>query len=292
MQEDANVTETPVMKFGGSSVQGAERFGPHEDRLLEECRNMSSVSEIYQLLADRRNNTRANRLKQVARDFILPLCAEGKVPVVVVSAFDKATDKLVHLAAAISNDRHSREFARLLMSGELRANSSLAMTLEALGCPARSMTGREAGIVTQGGPVDALVDRVDDAHVLSLIDQGIVPVVAGFQGYYHDEKTGRDEVSILGRGGSNLTAVALADALGEECCTMLTDVCGVFDCDPCENEDACQLEEVTAEELFTWDPFPRVIQREAVEFACERGVDIWIRSAFDPEAPGTIIRCR
>ena len=197
-----------------------------------------------------------------------------------------------HLAAAISDEPNAREFARLLMSGELRANSSLAMALEELGCPARSMTGREAGIVTQGGSVDALVDRVDDAHVLSLIDQGIVPVVAGFQGYYHDEKTGRDEVSILGRGGSNLTAVALADALGEDCCTMFTDVYGVFDCDPRENDEACQRQEVTAEELFTWDPFPRVIQKEAVEFACERGVDIWIRSAFDPEACGTIIRCR
>ncbi len=292
MREGASVTETPVLKFGGSSVQGAERFGPHEDRLLDECRQMGTVSDIYLLLAQRRNNARAHRLKQVARDFILPLHAEGKVPVVVVSAFDKATDKLEHLAAAISDDPNSREFARLLMSGELRANSSLAMALEDLGCPARSMTGREAGIVTQGGPVDALVDRVDDAHVLSLIDQEIVPVVAGFQGYYHDEKSGRDEVSILGRGGSNLTAVALAAALGEDCCTMLTDVCGVFDCDPRENEEACQLDEIAAEELLTWDPLPRVIQREAVEFACERGVDIWIRSAFDPEACGTIIRCR
>ncbi len=286
------MTETPVMKFGGSSVQGADRFGPHEDRLLDECRGMGSVSDIYQLLADRRNNARAHRLKQVARDFILPSCEKGQVPVVVVSAFDKATDKLVHLAAAISDNPDPREFARLLMSGELRANSSLAMALEDLGCPARSMTGREAGIVTQGGPVGALVDRVDDAHVLSLIDQGIVPVVAGFQGYYHDEKTDRDEVSILGRGGSNLTAVALADALGEECCTMFTDVCGVFDCDPRENDEACQIEEVDAPELLTWEPFPRVIQKEAVEYACERGVDIWIRSAFDAEACGTIIRCR
>jgi aspartate kinase len=264
MQEDANVPETPVLKFGGSSVQGAERFGLHEDRLLDQCHRMGTLSDIYLLLAQRRNNARAHRLKQVARDFILPLRAEGKVPVVVVSAFDKATDKLEHLAAAISDDPNSREFARLLMSGELRANSSLAMALEDLGCPARSMTGREAGIVTQGGPVDALVDRVDDAH----------------------------EVSILGRGGSNLTAVALAAALGEDCCTMLTDVCGVFDCDPRENEEACQLDEIAAEELLTWDPLPRVIQREAVEFACERGVDIWIRSAFDPEACGTIIRCR
>ena len=103
---------------------------------------------------------------------------------------------------------------------------------------------------------------------------------------------GRDEVSILGRGGSNLTAVALADAIEETSCTMFTDVTGVFDSDPAQNPDARQLDEVDAQELLTWDPFPQVIQREAVEYACERGVDIWIRSAFEPEAPGTLIKCR
>lgn len=286
------MSNTPVIKFGGSAMQGVERFGPHEDMLLEECRRITEVNDIYRLLAWRRNNARAQRLAQVAREFILPLRAEGKIPVVVVSAFDWATDKLEQLAAAISSDPKPREFARLLMSGELRANTSLAITLEAMGCAAESMTGREAGIVTKGGPTNALIDQVQPRHVLSLIDEEIVPVVAGFQGYYRDVERGRDEVSILGRGGSNLTAVALADAIEETECTMFTDVRGVFDCDPRENERACQLDEVSAEELFTWDPFPRVIQREAVEYACERGVDIWIRSAFEPEAPGTLIRCR
>lgn len=283
---------TPVIKFGGTSLQGLERFGPHEDMLLQECHRLTEVNDIYRLLASRRNTARAHRLAQVARDFILPLRAQGKVPVVVVSAFDWATDKLEQLAACITSNPKPREFARLVMSGELRANSALAMTLEAQGCRAESMTGREAGIVTKGGPINAHIDHVQPRHVLSLIEEGIVPVVAGFQGYYWDAERGRDEVSILGRGGSNLTAVALADAIEETECTMFTDVPGIFDSDPNENPDAKQLDEISAQELLTWDPFPRVIQREAVEYAVEQGIDIWIRSAFEPQAPGTLVRCR
>ncbi len=281
------------MKFGGTSMQGKNRFGPNEDRLLEDLRRMKEVNEIYRLLAQRRNNARARRLSQVARDFLLPLKDSGRVPVVVVSAFDWATDKLDHLAAAISSDPPKREYARLLMSGELRGNSSLAMSLEERGCRARSLTGREAGIVTSASPVDAAIERVDPAHLHEIIAAGIIPVVAGFQGFYRDPESGRDEVSILGRGGSNLTAVALADALGQEECTMFTDVDGVYDCDPnVHGEEACKLGKITAAELLAMEDCPQVIQREALAYACERGVNIWIRSAFEPEKEGTLIICR
>jgi len=238
--------ETPVLKFGGTSLQGKARFGAHEDRLLEQCRALREVNDIYRLLAQRRNSARAHRLHEVARDFILPWRDNGLVPVVVVSAFDWATDKLDQLAAAIAAEPPPREYARLLMSGELRANTALAMTLEEHGCAARSLTGREAGVVTKGGPVEALIDHVESEHVRELLASQIVPVVAGFQGYYFDEETGRDEVSILGRGGSNLTAVALADALEQSECTMFTDVDGVYDCDPAENDDARKLDRVDA----------------------------------------------
>lgn len=279
------------MKFGGSALQGKARFGSHEERLLQQCCDLQEVNDVYRLLAQRRNSARAHRLREVASDFILPLRREGKVPVVVVSAFDWATDKLDQLAAAITAEPDPREYARLLMSGELRANAALAMTLEAMGCPARSMTGREAGIVTKGGPVDALIERVAGAHVKELVAKEIVPVVAGFQGYYHDEQTGRDEVSILGRGGSNLTAVALADALSQPECTMLSDVAGLYDRDPEGHRTATKLDRIASEELYKFDPFPKVIQREAVEYAVGHGVDIWIRSAFEPDAPGTLIVC-
>jgi aspartate kinase len=184
------------------------------------------------------------------------------------------------------------------MSGELRANSTLAMVLEMMGAPARSLTGREAGIVTRlgsgkfGPAVDALIQTVHEGYLLELVVQGIIPVVAGFQGYYSDPVSGRDEVSVLGRGGSNLTAVALADALGQADCTMFSDVDGVYDRDPRRFENAQRFDEVEASDLFAMDTFPNVIQQEAVAFAALRGVDIWIRSGFDPAAPGTKILCR
>ena len=283
---------TPVLKFGGLTLQGQQRYGPDEARLLEECKRQNSVNEIYRLLAQRRNTARAQRLHEVARKFIVPLREQGMVPVVVVSAFDWATDKLEQLAAALSANPAPREYARLLMSGELRANSSLAIVLEDLGCRARSMTGREAGLVTTPVPIGALVDSVNKAHLLDLIEMEVIPVVAGFQGYFYDKETGRDETSILGRGGSNLTAVALAAALGEEEATMFSDVDGVYDKDPRAHPDAVKLSEVQASDLLTWDPFPQVIQKEAVQFAVRQGINIWIRSGVQHDAPGTFIVCR
>jgi aspartate kinase len=283
---------TPVLKFGGLTLQGQARFGPDEERLMEECRRLNSPNEIYRLLAERRNTARARRLHKVAREFILPLREQGMVPVLVVSAFDWATDKLEQLAAALSAQPEPREYARLLMSGELRANAAMAIVLGDVGIRARSMTGREAGLITSGGPVGALVESVNKAHLLDLIEMEIVPVVAGFQGYYYDKETGRDEVSILGRGGSNLTAVALAAALGETETTMYTDVDGVYTKDPRVHADAEKLGEVRASELLSWDPFPQVIQKEAVQYAVQQGVNIWIKSGVDAQAPGTLIICR
>jgi aspartate kinase len=281
----------PVLKFGGRTLQGLKRFGPDEERLLDNAKQQETVNDIYRLLAERRNIARSQRLHQIARQFIRPLCEDGTIPVVVVSAFDWATDKLSQLAACISPQPSPREYARLLMSGELRATAALSITLEAVGVPARSLTGREAGIVTGSGPVDGIISKIHIGHVLELLGRGIVPVVAGFQGYYYDPEEQRDEVSILGRGGSNQTAVALADALDQPDCVMFTNVDGVYDKDPNTFDDAQKLDDVAASELFTWDPFPNVIQREAVEYAVEAGVDIWVRSGFDAELSGTLIKC-
>jgi aspartate kinase len=255
-------------------------------------------------------------LVEVARDFVIPLKTDQQVPVVVVSAFDTATDKLEMLAACIAaavdpqggspedalRERTAaakapREVARLLMSGELRANSALAMTLQMLGHEARSLTGREAGIVTRpasarfGPAVDAMIEKVQEGYLLELLVEGIIPVVAGFQGFYRDEHTGRDEVSILARGGSNLTAVALACALGQKECTMFSDVDGVYDRPPKQYPDARKFSTVLAGELFELPSFPNVIQPEAVAYAAYRGINVWIRSGFDPAAPGTKIIC-
>lgn len=308
---------TPVIKFGGRTLQGQNRFGDDVTDLMARCRAAETPMRIYEMLAEARNGARARRLKEVAENYILPLYSEDQVPVVVVSAFDVATDKLEMMAANIAwvtdpsladaetaarkrvaAERASGEFARLLMSGELRANSGLAMMLQLLGLRATSMTGREAGIVTRlaarrfGPAVDAMIQTVHEGHLLELIVSGVIPVVAGFQGYYADTASGRDEVSVLGRGGSNLTAVALADALGQKDCTMFSDVDGVYDKNPREFPDARKYHEIKARELFDIVPFPNVIQQEAVAYAVYRGIDIWIRSGFDAASPGTLIVCR
>lgn len=286
------MSEIPVLKFGGLTLQGLRRFGPDEDRLLENCRQQETVNDIYRLLAERRNIARAQRLHQIARQFIVPICERDHTPVVVVSAFDWATDKLSQLAACISPEPHPREYARLLMSGELRATAALSITLEAIGVAARSLTGREAGIVTDRGPVEGIICRIHKGHILELLERSIIPVVAGFQGYYYDAAEQRDEVSILGRGGSNLTAVALADALGQPDCVMFSNVDGIYDKDPNVFDDARKIDKVSAEELLSWESFPHVIQREAVEYAMEHAVNIWIRSGFDAGLPGTLIVCK
>ncbi len=272
-------------------LQGHQRFGPDESDVIEQCHQLQNPNEIYRLVEQRRNQARARRLREIAEDFILPLRADGLVPVVVVSAFDWATDKLDQLSTYIASEPVAREYARLLMSGELRANSSLAMMLEVLGCTAYSMTGRESGIRTTGGAVGALIESVDEGYLRHLIGEGIVPVIAGFQGYYRDPETGRNEVSILGRGGSNLTAVALAHALGQPKATMYSNVDGIYDRAPSVYDDAQKIEEVGGRELLQWPDFPQIIQQEAVQYALGCGIDIWIRSGFDPELGGTRIIC-
>ncbi len=283
--------QIPILKFGGRVLQGHQRFGPNESDVVRQCHELTTANEIYRLVEQKRNEARATRLREIAEDFILPLRAEGIVPAIVVSAFDWATDKLDQLSTYIAPKPVDREYARLLMSGELRANSSLAMMLEALGCRAYSLTGREAGIRTKGGAVGALIESVDEGYLRHLIGEGIVPVVAGFQGYYRDPETGRNEVSILGRGGSNLTAVALAHALGQPEATMYSDVDGIYDRPPAVYDDAQKIGEINGRELLQWPEFPQVIQKEAVEYALDYGIDIWIRSGFDPEATGTRIIC-
>jgi len=283
----------PVMKFGGKTVQGELTLNPERHaELLAECRIEDSVEGMYQAAARCRIATRAARLMDIVQDYVIPQINEGRTPVIVASAFGWATDKWRALASDISEHPDQREYARLQMTGELRATAAMAMTLREKGYPAKSLTGREAGFVTTPQYVDAAIEDVDASYVRELVGAGIVPVVAGFQGYFHDERTGRDEVSILGRGGSNLTAVALAKALGQRECCMYSDVDGVYDKDPNKHDDAKKFDQIYAEDLLRMDPFPQVIQRQAVLFSVEHSIDIWIKSGSNPGTPGTLIICR
>ncbi len=283
----------PVMKFGGTTVQGEMTLNPERHaELLAECRIEDSVEAMYQTAARCRIKTRAARLMDIIQDYVIPQINEGRTPVIVASAFGWATDKWKALANDISDQPDQREYARLQMTGELRATASMAMTLREKGYAAKSLTGREAGFITTPQYVDAVIETVDASYVQELVDAGVVPVVAGFQGYFHDERTGRDEVSILGRGGSNLTAVALAKALGQRECCMYSDVDGLYDKDPNKHADAKKFDEIYAEDLLKMDPFPQVIQRQAVLFSVEHSIDIWIKSGSQPGTPGTLVICR
>ena len=281
---------TPVMKFGGTTLQGEVTLDQERHaELLEECRLQENVEDMYQAAARCRIRMRAQRLLDVANDFIIPQIAQKRTPVVVTSAFGWATDKWKALAEGISDQPDQREYARLQMSGELRSNAALALALREKGYPANSLTGREAGIRTTPQYVDAIIQDVDGGYLAQLVGNGVVPVVAGFQGYFRDERTGRDEVSILGRGGSNLTAVALAKALGQRECCMYSDVDGVYEKDPRKHTDATKFEEIYAEDLLEIEPFPQVIQRQAVLYALEHNIDIWIKSGTEPGIAGSLI---
>ncbi len=283
----------PVMKFGGTTLQGDVTLDPERHSgLLSECRVAENVELLYQEAARCRMSIRAARLFDVATDFIIPHCREGRIPVVVTSAFGWATNKWKEFTDFISQSPDPREYARLQMAGELRSNAALALALRERGYAAKSLTGREAGIRTTPQYVDAVIEAVDPTTIKQLVAEGVIPVVAGFQGYFPDARTGRNEVSILGRGGSNQTAVALASALGQRECCMYSDVDGVYDQDPRKHGDAKRFDQIYAEDLLNMEPFPQVIQRQAVLCAMDYGVDIWIKSGCEPGKPGTLVICR
>jgi len=283
----------PVMKFGGTTLQGDVTVDEASHRqLLEACRVADNVEALYREAARCRMAIRAQRLSDVASDFIIPQCREGRVPVVVSSAFGWATNKWKEFTDHISASPDAREYARLQMAGELRSNAALALALREKGYRAKSLTGHEAGIRTTPQYVDAVIEDVDSTYIRQLVEEGAIPVVAGFQGYFLDERTGRNEVSILGRGGSNQTAVALAHSLGQRECCMYSDVDGIYDKDPHTHLDTVKYDQIYAEDLLNMDPFPTVVQRQAVLCAIEYGVDMWIKSGSEPGRAGTLVICR
>lgn len=283
----------PVMKFGGTTLQGAfDKESPEYAELMELSRKEGDLERLYQAAAQRRIEVRAQRLKDVAQQFIIPHVREGRIPVVVTSAFGWATDKWKFLAEALSDKPDPREYARLQMAGELRSNSALALALRAMGYKAKSLTGREAGVRTTPQFVDAHVaEDLELRNINLMVAEGVIPVVAGFQGFFTDPTTQRNEVSILARGGSNLTAVALAWALDQRECCMYSDVDGLYDRPP-EEPGAVLLAEAWAEDVLEMRPYPQVIQKEALRFALEKGVDIWIKNGAVAGRAGTRIICR
>jgi len=237
-----------VQKYGGSSVQDAER------------------------------------IKRVA-ERIVRTHKEGNDVVVVVSAMGDTTDELLDLAEQVSPAPPPREMDMLLTAGERISNALVAMAVHALGVQARSFTGSQAGMVTTARHGDARIVQVNPQRLRSALDEGSIVLVAGFQGVSQDSK----DVTTLGRGGSDTTAVALAAALGADVCEIYSDVDGVFTADPRIVPDAQRLDTVSYEEMLELAASgAKILHLRAVEYARRYTVPLRVRSSYN-DRPGSLV---
>lgn len=225
----------------------------------------------------------ADRMRSVA-DYVARTVRRGDQVVVAVSAMGKETDELLHLADLVSSTRPGREMDMLITAGERKAMALLCMALHDQGVPADSFTGSQAGIVTDTDHTRAKILSIGPDRIRKALEAGRVPVVGGAQGVSTDH-----DVTFLGRGGTDTTAVALAQALGADACEIYTDVPGVFSADPRVVPEARRLRRVSFEEMLEMCAAgcPKPAMR-SVEFARNHGVPLHVRSAFTWE-PGTWI---
>jgi aspartate kinase len=223
------------------------------------------------------------RIKHVA-DRVAKSRAEGSDIVVVVSAMQGETDRLIKLAKQLANRPDSRETDMLVSTGERVTIALLAMALQEVGCPARSLTGRQVGIVTDSMHTKAKIEKVVGDRLRETLAEGVVPVVAGYQGINQ-----KSDVTTLGRGGSDLTAVAIAAALDADRCEIYTDVDGVYTADPNIVPTARRLDCVSYEEMLELASLgAKVLQTRSVECAMTYHVPVVVKSTF-VESPGTWI---
>jgi aspartate kinase len=241
-------SRTVVMKFGGTSVAGAEEIKRAAARVV------------------------------AARE-------AGSQVVAVLSARGKTTDDLVAQALEISERPDSREMDMLLSTGERISCALCAMAIHDMGHKAISLTGSQAGIVTDSSHTKARIIDVRADRIRAALDEDHIVLVAGFQGVSTESR----DVTTLGRGGSDTTAVALAAALGADVCEIYTDVSGVFSADPRVVGEARKLPLASYEEMLEMAPSgARVLQLRSVEYARNHGVRIHCRSSFE-DGPGTLV---
>src|SRR5881394_1107771 len=226
----------------------------------------------------------AARICNVARR-LLETQREGCRVVGVISAMAGVTENLIKLAREVSPQPTPRELDILLATGEHAATALVAMAVNALGGRAISVTGAQAGILTDRKHTKARIANISPKQIHGLLLDDYIVVVAGFQG-----QTPEGETTTLGRGGSDLTAIALAGALNADVCQIFTDVDGVFTCDPRLVTDAKKLDEVAYDELLEMSSAgSKVMQSRAVEFAKKFGIEFEVRSSFKTNT-GTVAR--
>jgi len=237
-----------VQKYGGTSVGNPERIRNVAQRLLETQRTGNSV-------------------------------------VAVVSAMSGVTDSLIKLAREVSSSPTEREMDVLLATGEQTTMALTAMAIQSMGGSAVSLTGAQAGIVTNGVHTKAKISNVTPAQIKKHLKDGMIVIVAGFQG-----ETSEGAITTLGRGGSDLTAIALASALRADACQIFTDVDGVYTCDPRIVPNARKIGTISYDEMLEMaSSGSKVMQSRSVEFAKKFGVTFEVRSSFNNNQ-GTIVK--
>ena len=224
------------------------------------------------------------RIKNVARR-VLATQQSGNKVVAVVSAMSGVTDSLIKLAKEVHPEPNEREMDVLLATGEQTTIALLAMALHGLGAKAVSLTGSQAGIVTDELHTKAKISTITPKRVHALLDDGNIVTIAGFQG-----ETPDGQITTLGRGGSDLTAVAIAAAIKADLCQIYTDVDGVYTSDPRIVPNARKLAEISYDEMLELAALgSKVMQARSVEFAKKFGVVFEVRSSFN-DNPGTIVK--
>ncbi|MDQ6733889.1 MAG: aspartate kinase [Nitrospirota bacterium] len=223
------------------------------------------------------------RIRRVA-ERVISFQQAGHSLVVVLSAMSGETDRLVKLAHEVTACPDDREMDMLLSSGERVTIALLAMELRGRGVNARSFTGRQVGIITDNSHTKARIARITADRIKDALAEGVIPIVAGFQGINE-----QSDVTTLGRGGSDLTAVALAAALKADRCIIYTDVDGVYTADPNIVPTARRLKKVAYEEMLELASLgAKVLQSRSVEFAARYGVPVEVQSSFK-EGQGTLV---
>jgi aspartate kinase len=223
------------------------------------------------------------RIRAVA-DRVVETKRQGNYVVAIVSAMSGETDKLIELANQISTNPDEREMDLLLSSGERISAALTAIAIQELGFKSISFTGRQVGIITDDAHTKAKIERITGERVRKTLDKGIIPVIAGFQGI-----TENSEVTTLGRGGSDLTAVAVAAVLEADFCEIYTDVEGVYTTDPDIVPNARKLDRISYDEMLELASLgAKVLQTRSVEFAKKYSVPVVVRSSFSNN-PGTLV---
>ncbi|GAA2043918.1 aspartate kinase [Agromyces tropicus] len=226
----------------------------------------------------------AESIKRVAKRIVESRKAGNDV-VVAVSAMGDTTDELMDLADEVTPIQAPRELDMLLSSGERISMALLAMAIKALGHDARSFTGSQAGMITDSVHGAARIVDVTPVRLREALDEGAIVIVAGFQGFSRESR----DITTLGRGGSDTTAVALAAALDADVCEIYTDVDGVFTSDPRVVTRARKLDRITSEEMLELaGSGAKVLHIRAVEYARRHGVTLHVRSSFN-NSEGTIV---